>query len=66
MTTGGAGGDPDFTKGGVARNYLVKQGMPSSRSSWRPRELSTIHSVVAAAEIMKRMNLKTCIAVSDG
>ena len=66
MTTGGAGGDPDFTEGGVARNYLVKKGVPSEQIILEAEGLSTIHSVVAAAEIMKRMNLKTCIAVSDG
>ena len=66
MTTGGAGGDPDFTEGGVARNYLVKKGVPSEQIILEAEGESTIHSMVAAAEIMKRMNLKTCIAVSDG
>jgi uncharacterized SAM-binding protein YcdF (DUF218 family) len=66
MTTGGAGGDPDFTEGGVARNYLVKKGVPIEQIILEAEGESTIHSVVAAAEIMKRMNLKTCIAVSDG
>ena len=27
---------------------------------------STVHSTAAAAEIMRRMNLKSCIVVSDG
>ncbi len=66
MTTGGAGGDPDFTEGGVARNYLIKKGVPSEQIILEVEGESTVHSVVAAAEIMKRMNLKTCIAVSDG
>ena len=66
MTTGGAGGDPDFTEGGVARNYLIKKGVPSEQIILEAEGESTVHSVVAAAEIMKRMNLKTCIAVSDG
>src|SRR5690349_13173364 len=29
MTTGGAGGDPYFTEGGVGRTYLVGRGVPS-------------------------------------
>src|SRR6266699_1148268 len=28
MTTGGAGGDPVFTEGGVGRTYLIGQGVP--------------------------------------
>src|SRR6202171_3256710 len=29
MTTGGAGGDPVFTEGGVGRSYLIGRGVPS-------------------------------------
>src|SRR3954462_11176637 len=29
MTTGGPGGDPSFTEGGVGRSYLVDQGVPA-------------------------------------
>src|SRR2546421_1297165 len=29
MTTGGAGGDPVFTEGGVGRSYLIARGVPS-------------------------------------
>jgi len=29
LTTGGAGGDPEYTEGEVARNYLVRHGVPS-------------------------------------
>src|SRR5579864_8966935 len=28
LTTGGAGGDPTFTEGGVGRSYLISQGVP--------------------------------------
>src|SRR5581483_4938591 len=28
LTTGGAGGDPVFTEGGVGRSYLISQGVP--------------------------------------
>src|SRR5689334_24972200 len=28
MTTGGAGGDPLFTEGGVGRSYLMSMGVP--------------------------------------
>src|SRR5215831_20687097 len=29
LTTGGAGGDPIFTEGGVGRSYLIAHGVPS-------------------------------------
>src|SRR5437763_778258 len=29
MTTGGPGGDPSFTEGGVGRTYLIPQGVPA-------------------------------------
>ena len=38
LTTGGAGGDPVFTEGGVGRSYLTQQrGARAKRSSWRTR-----------------------------
>ena len=46
MTTGGAGGDPDFTEGGVARNYLVKKGVPSEQIILEAEGLRDRKSVV--------------------
>ncbi len=46
MTTGGAGGDPNFTEG--------------------EKGSTTAQSLEAAAETMHRMNLSSCIVVSDG
>ncbi len=66
LTTGGAGGDPVFTEGEVARDYLIKQGVPSEAILVEAEGESTVHSTAAAAEIMRRMNLKSCIVVSDG
>lgn len=65
LTTGGAGGDPQFTEGEVARNYLVKNGVPSEAIMLEAEGESTVHSTAAAAEIMRRMNWKSCIVVSD-
>ena len=65
LTTGGAGGDPQFTEGEVARNYLVKSGVPSEAIMLEAEGESTVHSTAAAAEIMRRMNWKSCIVVSD-
>jgi uncharacterized SAM-binding protein YcdF (DUF218 family) len=66
MTTGGAGGDPTFTEGEVGRAYLSKRGVPSEAILVEAQGSSTVESTVAAAEIMQRMNLKSCIVVSDG
>ena len=66
LTTGGAGGDPTFTEGEVARAYLSKHGVPSEAIMVESQGESTVYSTAAAAEIMSRMNLKSCIVVSDG
>ena len=66
LTTGGAGGDPVFTEGEVGRNYLVRSGVPSEAILLEDEGESTMHSIAAAAEIMRRMNLKSCLVVSDG
>jgi uncharacterized SAM-binding protein YcdF (DUF218 family) len=66
LTTGGAGGDPVFTEGQVGRDYLVRRGVPSEAILLEDEGESTMHSIAAAAEIMRRMNLKSCIVVSDG
>lgn len=66
LTTGGAGGDPVFTEGEVGRDYLVRKGVPSEAIIIEPEGETTMQSTAAAAEIMRRMNLGSCIVVSDG
>lgn len=66
LTTGGSGGDPTFTEGEVAHNYLSRHGVPSEVILVESEGESTVHSISVAAEIMQRMKLKTCIVVSDG
>jgi uncharacterized SAM-binding protein YcdF (DUF218 family) len=66
MTTGGAGGDPTFTEGEVGRAYLSRHGVPSEAIISENQAASTVESTIAAAEIMRRMNLRSCIVVSDG
>lgn len=66
LTTGGAGGDPVFTEGEVGRDYLVRQGVPSEAILVETEGVTTMHSVAAAAQIMHRMDLESCIVVSDG
>ncbi len=66
LTTGGAGGDPQYTEGGVGRAYLVSHGVPSEAIIVEPEAASTAQSTSAAAEIMHRMGLGSCLLVSDG
>jgi uncharacterized SAM-binding protein YcdF (DUF218 family) len=66
LTTGGAGGDPVYTEGGVGRSYLIGRGVPSEAIIVESEGESTVYSINAAAEIMLRMGLHSAIVVSDG
>ena len=66
ITTGGKGGDPMFTEGEVGRAYLSRHGIPSEAIIVESEGETTVYSTEAAAEIMRRMNLHSCIVVSDG
>src|SRR6266481_5149130 len=66
ITTGGAGGDPVFTEGTVAREYLTLRKVPPEVVVVENEGSTTARSIVAVAEIMRRMNMKSAIVVSDG
>jgi uncharacterized SAM-binding protein YcdF (DUF218 family) len=66
LTTGGAGGDPNFTEAGVGQAYLVAHGVPPEAVVVEPVAESTAQSAVAIREIMRRMGLGSCVVVSDG
>jgi uncharacterized SAM-binding protein YcdF (DUF218 family) len=66
ITTGGSGGDTHFTEGGVARDYLIQQGVAEDKIFSETRSDTTYESVQAAAQILKQRHARTCIAVSDG
>lgn len=66
LTTGGSGGDPIFTESEVGRTYLSQRGVPVEAIIIEDESESTAESTGAAAEIMRRMSLKSCIVVSDG
>ena len=48
MTTGGPGGDPSFTEGGVGRSYLVDQGVPAEAIIVENAGSSTVDSLAGA------------------
>jgi uncharacterized SAM-binding protein YcdF (DUF218 family) len=66
MTTGGAGGDPVFTEGGVGRTYLIGRGVPAEAVIVESEGESTVQSTAMAGEIMHRMGLHSAVVVSDG
>ena len=66
LTTGGAGGDPDYTEGEVGRAYLSRRGIPSEAILIEPEGESTAESVAATVEIMRRRGFKSALVVSDG
>ncbi len=66
LTTGGAGGDPVFTEGGVGRSYLISRGVPSEAIIVETVGETTVQSTALAGEIMRRMGLRSAIVVSDG
>lgn len=66
LTTGGAGGDPVYTEGGVGRSYLMNRGVPSESIIVENEGESTVESTALAGEIMHRMGLQSAIVVSDG
>ena len=66
LTTGGAGGDPVYTEGGVGRSYLMSHGVPSEAIVVENEGESTAESTALAGEIMRRMGLQSAIVVSDG
>jgi uncharacterized SAM-binding protein YcdF (DUF218 family) len=66
MTTGGPGGEAVFTEADVGRAYLMDRGVPPQAIVTESKGSTTMYSISAAAEIMERMDLETCILVSDG
>ena len=66
LTTGGAGGDEQYTEGQVGRDYLVRRGIPSERIVVEGEGDTTVSTVLAVSEIMRRMGLTSAILVSDG
>ncbi|HYA95879.1 MAG TPA: YdcF family protein [Terriglobales bacterium] len=65
ITTGGYGGDPRFSEGGVGRVYLMGRGVPEADIIAETQADNTDQSVERVAAIMNENGMHTCIAVSD-
>ena len=65
ITTGGAGSDPDYSEGGVGRDYLMRRGIPERSLIAETQGADTAQSAERVAVIMRANGMRTCLAVSD-
>jgi len=65
IITGGAGGDPQFSEGGVGRDYLAAHGIGERYLIAETQGENTVVSAERVAGIMRANQMRTCIAVSD-
>ena len=65
ITTGGAGQDPEYSEGGVGRDYLLRRGVPEQALIAETQGTDTAKSADRVANIMRENGMKRCIAVSD-
>ena len=66
ITTGGSGGDPQYTEAGVGRDYLIQQGVAEDKILADASSLTTYQSVKAVTRLLRQRQEHSCIAVSDG
>src|SRR5260370_29060055 len=65
ITTGGSGQDPDFSEGGVGRDYLLRRGVPEQALIAETQGSDTAQSAARVANIMRANGMRSCIAVRD-
>src|SRR4051794_31272326 len=65
IVTGGAGQDPQFSEGGVGRDYLIRRGIPEDRVIAETLSRNTREQAERIAAIMRANRMSSCIAVSD-
>lgn len=65
ITTGGAAADPNFSEGGVGRDYLMSRGVPEPALIAETTASDTAESAERVAVIMRANHMRSCLAVSD-
>ena len=65
ITTGGSGSDPQYSEGGVGRDYLMRRGIPERSLIAETQSSDTAQSAQRVAVIMRANGMHTCVAVSD-
>jgi uncharacterized SAM-binding protein YcdF (DUF218 family) len=65
ITTGGSARDPEFSEGGVGKEYLLRLGVPEQAVISETQGSDTAQSASRVANIMRTNGMRSCIAVSD-
>jgi uncharacterized SAM-binding protein YcdF (DUF218 family) len=65
ITTGGSGSDPEYSEGGVGRDYLMRRGIPERNLIAETQGSDSAQSAQRVAVIMRANGMHTCVAVSD-
>jgi len=65
ITTGGFGGDPRFSEGGVGHDYLSRRGIPDWALIAETQSADTAESATRVAAILGANHWRRVIAVSD-
>lgn len=65
ITTGGAGGDPQYSEGAVGRDYLLTHGISDRHLIAETQSDNSAESAERIAVIMRVNGMHSCIAVSD-
>src|SRR5260370_36063373 len=65
IVTGGYGDDPQYSEGGVGRDYLITRGVPERALIAETQSSNTTQEAERVATIMRANGMRSCIAVSD-
>lgn len=65
ITTGGSGEDPNYSEGGVGRDYLMRRGIPERNLIAETQSSDSAQSAQRVAVIMRANGMHSCLAVSD-
>jgi len=65
ITTGGSAQDPEYSEGGVGKDYLLRRGIPEQALIAETQGSDTAQSAERVANIMRANGMRSCIAVSD-
>lgn len=66
VTTGGHGLDKNYTEAGVARDYLIKLGVPGSAIQAEVSGDTTLQSLRSVQKLLHAAEAHSCVVVSDG
>lgn len=65
ITTGGAADDPNFSEGGVGRDYLIHRGIPERDLIAETQGSDTAQSAARVGVILRTNGMHSALAVSD-